>query len=151
MPVMGPLPEATYICGIRSFYMKISSLVSDIEQLIRSGRFHQLLDMARDEKDFNRLLASSVGGDANTMINGVEADVLRGTEALEVKIKPERFFYGFCQAVALEEVAGIGSASLLHIVDALDEEYLSRVTAMRGRLGIRLIIYSLMDKNCVII
>ncbi len=86
--------------------------------------------MGEDEKDFNRLLASVLGAEANKVIRGVEADILRRDEALEIKVRPERFFSGFCQAVALEVVAGLRSAGLFHIVDAIDEEYFSRGTVI---------------------
>ena len=128
-----------------------SSLMRDVERLARLGRIRELIEMGRDEKSFNRLLASALGAEANRIVRGVEADILRGDEALEVKIRPSRFFSGFCQAVALEIVAGLRSAGLFHIVDRADEDYLGMVRAMSRRLGIKLIIYSLSGNDCVVI
>lgn len=69
------------------FTMRALSLIENIERLARLSRICELLGMGEDEKDFNRLLASVLGAEANKVIRGVEADILRRDEALEIKVR----------------------------------------------------------------
>jgi len=64
-------------------------LLAAILSLASSGK---LIEGSRGERELCELLASLLGAKANTVVNGVEADLLLGSEACEVKLYPTRFY-----------------------------------------------------------
>ena len=117
-------------------------MLAAISSLASSGKLGELIERSRGERELCELLASLLGAKANTVVNGVEADLLLGSEACEVKLYPTRFYSGFGQALALKHVAGAKEVYVLHIVKAANERYMEGLRKLCEATGVVAIVYS---------
>jgi hypothetical protein len=117
-------------------------LLDGISSLASSGKLKEIVKKSRGERELCELLASLLGAEANTVVNGVEADLLLDSEACEVKLHPTRFYSGFDQALALKHVAGVKEVYVLHIVKAVNEKYMEGLRRLCGATGVKAVVYS---------
>jgi hypothetical protein len=117
-------------------------LLDGISSLASSGKLKEIVKKSRGERELCELLASLLGAKANTVVNGVEADLLLDFEACEVKLHPIRFYSGFDQALALKHVAGVKEVYVLHIVKAVNEKYMEGLRRLCEATGVKAIVYS---------
>ncbi len=117
-------------------------LLQGISHLASSGKLREVLEMARGERELCELLASLLGARANTVVNGVEADLLLGAEACEVKLYPSRFYSGFGQALALKHVAGFEEVCVFQVVRAVSEDYMKSLGRLCAATGIKAAVFS---------
>lgn len=119
-------------------------LLGEIASLFRDPRFRELAGQARGERDLNAFLASTVGGVGNTVVGGVEVDVLRGSSGVEVKLNPGRFYEGFEQALAMRLVAGLSEVGVLHVYTrGVGAAVIERVAAMARGTGVPAVVVDL--------
>lgn len=117
-------------------------LLDGISSLASSGKLKEIVKKSRSERELCELLASLLGAEANTVVNGVEADLLLDSEACEVKLHPSRFYSGFDQALALKHVAGVREVYVMHIVKAVNEKYMEGLRRLCEATGVKAIVYS---------
>ena len=117
-------------------------LLDGISSLASSGKLKDIVKKSRGERELCELLASLLGAEANTVVNGVEADLLLDSEACEVKLHPTRFYSGFDQALALKHVAGVREVYVMHIVKAVNEKYMEGLRRLCEATGVKAIVYS---------
>jgi len=117
-------------------------LLLGISHLASSGKLREVVESSRSERELCELLASLLGANAHVVVNGVEADLLLGTEACEVKLHPSRFYSGFSQALALKHVAGFEEVCILQVVRAVSEEYIEGLRRLCAATGIKAALFS---------
>lgn len=117
-------------------------MLDGISSLASSGKLKEIVKKSRSERELCELLASLLGAEANTVVNGVEADLLLDSEACEVKLHPSRFYSGFDQALALKHVAGVREVYVMHIVKAVNEKYMEGLRRLCEATGVKAIVYS---------
>lgn len=117
-------------------------LLEGIKLLARERRLYDVLREASSEREFCKLLAGYLGAEACVLVNGVEADLLLGREAVEVKIHPSRFYEGFDQALALKHVASLEKVAVLHVVKAITEGYLESLRKLCAATGFPALVLS---------
>lgn len=117
-------------------------MLDGISSLASSGKLKEIVKKSRGERELCELLASLLGAEANTVVNGVEADLLLDSEACEVKLHPTRFYSGFDQALALKHVAGVREVYVMHIVKAVNEKYMEGLRRLCEATGVKAIVYS---------
>ncbi len=115
-------------------------LIERIKGLADKGILTEIVSLAGDERELCKLLANAIGAEAGVTVNGIEADLSHGTEALEVKVDPPRFYSGFSQALALKFISNFKEVGVLHVVDFPSERYLEYLGIMAKNLGIPAVI-----------
>lgn len=117
-------------------------LIEDLKLLAKKDVLGKLLCSSSNEREFCKLLASHLPASACVIVNGIEADLLRESEAVEVKLYPSRFYEGFDQALALKHVAGLEKVAVLHVVKAVSDEYLESMKRLCTAVGVSALVYS---------
>lgn len=117
-------------------------LLHGISHLASSGKLREIVESSKSERELCELLASLLGASAHVVVNGIEADLLLGTEACEVKLYPSRFYSGFGQALALKHVAGFKEVCVLQVVKAVSEGYIEGLRRLCAATGIKAAVFS---------
>ncbi|MEM0088026.1 MAG: hypothetical protein QXT33_02240 [Thermofilum sp.] len=117
-------------------------LIEELKVLAKKEVLGKLLRSSSSEREFCKLLASHLPASACVIVNGVEADLLREGEAIEVKLYPSRFYEGFDQALALKHVAGLERVAVLHVVKAIADDYLQSMRKLCAAVGVPALVFS---------
>ncbi|AJB42611.1 MAG: hypothetical protein QXX32_03650 [Thermofilum sp.] len=117
-------------------------LLQGILSLDSIGKLREIVETSTNEREFCELLANHLGARANTVINGVEADLSIDTEACEVKLYPSRFYSGFGQALALVHIAGFKDVCVFHVVKTISEEYMENLRKLCTATNLKACVYS---------